>query len=53
VGSALLEEARRRAVAAGAEVVLVWPSDRAVPLYERHGYTRPADVLALRLHGRA
>ena len=49
VGSALLDRARAMAEDAGAELVLVWPSDRSMPLYERHGFAQPMDLLELRL----
>ena len=49
VGSALLQRAREIAKAAGAELMLVWPSERSIPLYERHGYGEPVELLELRL----
>src|SRR3954467_9803564 len=47
IGSALLESAADLARAEHAELVLVWPSERSMPLYARHGYSPPADLLVL------
>ena len=49
IGSALLEAAADRARAERAALVLVWPSDRSMPLYARHGYSRPDDLFVLTL----
>lgn len=49
IGSALLSAAADLARSEHAELVLVWPSERSVPLYERHGYAPPSDLLVLTL----
>jgi GNAT superfamily N-acetyltransferase len=51
IGSALLAAATDLARAERAELVLVWPSERSMPLYGRHGYAPPADLLVLELDG--
>ncbi|HWJ15549.1 MAG TPA: GNAT family N-acetyltransferase [Gemmatimonadaceae bacterium] len=32
------------------DTVFLWPSDRSRPLYSRHGFTTPGDILSQRLH---
>lgn len=49
IGSALLEAATDLARAQHAELVLVWPSERSMPLYGRHGYAPPTDLLVLEI----
>lgn len=48
-GSALLRAAADRARTESAELVIVWPSERSMPLYERHGYAPPTDLFVLTL----
>ena len=50
-GSALLQFVRRWAKDEGLEMLVVWPSDRAYPFYERQGFRRDADPLVLHLDG--
>lgn len=45
VGSRMLEAIQSRARDEALEFLVVWPSDRAVPFYERNGFQRPDDVL--------
>jgi GNAT superfamily N-acetyltransferase len=49
VGSALLSAVKRWAKDADLELLVVWPSDRAYPFYERAGFSRPIDPLVLEL----
>ncbi|MFI4935256.1 MAG: GNAT family N-acetyltransferase [Caulobacterales bacterium] len=49
VGSGLLEAVRRWAEAEAFELLVVWPSERAFPFYERAGFKRYADPLVLKL----
>jgi ribosomal protein S18 acetylase RimI-like enzyme len=49
VGSRLLEAALEYAAANGVDRVLLWPSARSVPLYQRRGFTRAGEVMELRL----
>jgi GNAT superfamily N-acetyltransferase len=46
VGSALLRTAVDWCAARGVDVVLLWPTERSRPLYTRHGFAPPRDVLA-------
>ena len=39
VGARILDAARDWAVDAGLELLIVWPSERSVPLYRRAGFT--------------
>jgi GNAT superfamily N-acetyltransferase len=48
VGSRLLTAALDHARAAGADRVILWPSDRSVTLYERHGFMRAGEVMILK-----
>lgn len=45
VGRRLLEAIQTWASVQGFEFVIVWPSDRAFPFYERSGFQRPDDLL--------
>lgn len=45
VGSRMLEAIQSRARDEALEFLIVWPSDRAFPFYERSGFQRPDDVL--------
>jgi len=49
VGSALLAHARHWASAQRMELLIVWPSERSVPFYQRAGFARQADPLVLSL----
>lgn len=49
VGAALLAHVEAWAHAEELELLIVWPSDRAYPFYERAGYTRRQDPLVLML----
>ena len=49
VGSRLLEAALEHAAANGVDRVLLWPSERSVPLYQRRGFTRAGEVMELKL----
>jgi ribosomal protein S18 acetylase RimI-like enzyme len=45
VGSRMLEAIQSRARDEALELLIVWPSDRAFPFYERSGFQRPDDLL--------
>ena len=47
VGDALLRTAVDFCRQHGVESVVLWPSPRSVPLYERHGFLRQGDVMEL------
>jgi GNAT superfamily N-acetyltransferase len=49
VGSALLASIKAWAVGERLELLVVWPSDRAYPFYERSGFARLPDPLVLEL----
>jgi GNAT superfamily N-acetyltransferase len=49
VGSQLLRAVKDWAVAENLELLVVWPSERAYPFYERAGFNRYSDPLVLRL----
>jgi GNAT superfamily N-acetyltransferase len=49
VGGSLLSKVKSWAGELGIELLVVWPSDRAYPFYERGGFTRPADPLVLEI----
>jgi GNAT superfamily N-acetyltransferase len=49
IGRRLLMAIKDWACAADLELLVVWPSERAYPLYERAGFSRHADPLVLRL----
>lgn len=53
VGSAILDAVRGIARDADCEVVIVWPSERSVPLYRRAGFAPPVELLELHLRGDA
>lgn len=48
MGSALLDALREHARAEHIDVLIVWPSDRSVPLYQRAGFQRSEEVLEAR-----
>jgi GNAT superfamily N-acetyltransferase len=49
LGSRMLEEIITWARARGVEEIIVWPSDRSYPFYERAGFSRTPDPLVLYL----
>jgi GNAT superfamily N-acetyltransferase len=49
VGSRLLAAARSAAEKAGHEMVVTWPSERSVTLYQRAGYVLSRDARELAL----
>jgi len=49
VGAALLAAVRWYAEAEAFELLVVWPSDRAYPFYERAGFQRHRDPLVLQI----
>jgi len=49
VGGRLLQVIKAWAAAEGLELLVVWPSERAYPFYERAGFSRQADPLVLKL----
>jgi GNAT superfamily N-acetyltransferase len=48
IGTALLDALRRHARENGIEVLIVWPSERSVPLYQRAGFRPPDGLLEAR-----
>ncbi|MFC8954832.1 GNAT family N-acetyltransferase [Streptomyces sp. NPDC057101] len=48
-GSALLEALTQHARGAGLEGLIVWPSERSIPLYQRFGFQPPEELLELPL----
>ena len=49
IGSALMEKAKEWSRAQGLEHLIVWPSERSIPFYERAGFNGVNDVLELPL----
>jgi len=49
VGTALLDAVKNWALGESLELLVVWPSDRANPFYERGGYRRYSDPVVLKL----
>ncbi len=49
VGTALLAAVKNWAVGEGLELLVVWPSHRSYPFYERGGYRRYPDPVVLKL----
>jgi GNAT superfamily N-acetyltransferase len=49
VGSRLLAAIKGWAIGESLELLVVWPSDRAYPFYERAGFRRHPDPVVLRL----
>jgi GNAT superfamily N-acetyltransferase len=49
VGTALLAAVKNWALGEGLELLVVWPSEGAYPLYERGGYHRYPDPVILKL----
>jgi GNAT superfamily N-acetyltransferase len=49
VGGRLLESVKPWAEQEALEMLVVWPSDRAYPFYQRSGFRRPADPLVLQI----
>ena len=48
LGGHLLEALRRHARSQGLDVLIVWPSERSVPLYQRAGFQPSIDLLEAR-----
>ncbi|MEE1752897.1 GNAT family N-acetyltransferase [Streptomyces sp. SP18CS02] len=48
-GSALLEALKRHSHSTGLEGLIVWPSERSTPLYQRLGFQPPEELLELPL----
>ncbi|MGW1656519.1 N-acetyltransferase family protein [Streptomyces atratus] len=48
-GSALLEALKQHSRSAGLEGLIVWPSERSAPLYQRFGFQPPEELLELPL----
>jgi GNAT superfamily N-acetyltransferase len=44
VGSALLTAALDCCAACGVHAIILWPSEKSRPLYQRHGFSAPADL---------
>jgi GNAT superfamily N-acetyltransferase len=51
IGSALLEACLAEADGLGLDALFLWPTSRSRPLYERHGFTVPDDLLERRSRG--
>ncbi len=49
IGSALVDRVKAWSRENGLENLIVWPSERAVPFYERSGFSGETDVLELPL----
>jgi GNAT superfamily N-acetyltransferase len=49
VGDLLLSTIKTWAAELDLSLLIVWPSDRAFPFYERAGFDRPADPLVLQI----
>lgn len=49
IGTALLAEVKEWALRQNLELLVVWPSERAYPFYERSGYLRLPDPVVLKL----
>src|SRR5262245_2800089 len=49
VGTRLLSELVRWASSLGFELLIVWPSERSIPLYERAGFSSKNEILELSL----
>jgi GNAT superfamily N-acetyltransferase len=49
VGSQLLAAIKSWAIGESLELLVVWPSERAYPFYERAGFRRHPDPVVLRL----
>lgn len=47
-GDALLRTALEFCRGHGVDTVVLWPSPRSIPLYQRHGFRRQGDVMELR-----
>ena len=53
VGTALLDTALGWCRERGVHAVLLWPTTRSRPLYERHGFAAPASLMELIVTGEA
>jgi GNAT superfamily N-acetyltransferase len=51
VGTALLDAALAWCEARGVHAVMLWPTQRSRPLYERHGFAPPAALMELIVTG--
>jgi GNAT superfamily N-acetyltransferase len=51
IGAAMLEQLHAAAHADRYEVLIVWPSDRSVPLYRRNDFAPPNELLEYRQSG--
>jgi GNAT superfamily N-acetyltransferase len=51
LGSQMLDEVKAWCAREGYSLVMVWPSDRSYPFYERAGFVRHPDPLVLDLGG--
>jgi GNAT superfamily N-acetyltransferase len=49
MGTALLAAVKNWSLSEDLELLLVWPSERAYPFYERSGYHRYPDPVVLKL----
>ena len=49
LGSRLLKEVREWAVREDLELLIVWPSDRAAPFYQREGFSQRTEIMQLLL----
>lgn len=49
IGSKLLAEALAWSKSQNAEIVFLWPTERSKPLYVRHGFSPPANLMELNL----
>ncbi|MFJ5975039.1 GNAT family N-acetyltransferase [Streptomyces sp. NPDC093060] len=47
-GAALLEALRKHSQGSGMDALIVWPSERSVPLYRRSGFESPTELLEAR-----
>jgi GNAT superfamily N-acetyltransferase len=49
-GSRLLQSVLDECQRSDVDAVFLWPSDRSRPLYERHGFVLPSEMLVLERH---
>jgi GNAT superfamily N-acetyltransferase len=50
LGSLLMDALRTHARAENFDTLVVWPSERSAPLYQRTGFALPRELLELPLH---
>lgn len=48
-GSVLLEALKQHSRSVGFDTLIVWPSERSSPLWQRSGFQRPEELLELPL----